>query len=82
MSRRFTTCAGLALLGLGLLLAATAPAAAQDYPYCLMPSSPNGMQSCTFSTFQQCQATASGNNGFCTTNPRYGAPVTRGPVWR
>ena len=82
MSRSFTTSAGLALLGLGLMLAATAPAAAQEYPYCLFPSNPTGFQSCTFSTFQQCQATASGNVGYCDRNPRYGAPVTRGPVWR
>jgi hypothetical protein len=76
MNRRLPTCAGVALLGFGLMLATMARAAAQEYRYCLMPSSQSGMQSCTFSTLQQCQATASGNFGYCVPNPRYGAPTT------
>jgi hypothetical protein len=46
----------------------TAAASAQDYPFCLISCNNGG---CTFSTLQQCQATASGIEGTCAANPNY-----------
>jgi len=45
-----------------------AAASAQDYPFCLVSCNNGG---CTFSTLQQCQATASGIEGTCQANPNY-----------
>ncbi len=45
-----------------------AAASAQDYPFCLNSCNNGG---CTFSTLQQCQATASGIEGTCEPNPFY-----------
>ena len=46
-----------------------APAAAQtrDYPWCV--SSSDGLFDCSYVTYEQCQATASGIGG-CVQNPR------------
>jgi hypothetical protein len=59
---------------LAVLTAATAStlgiaaASAQDYPFCLISCNNGG---CSFSTLQQCQATASGIEGTCAANPNY-----------
>jgi len=45
-----------------------AAVSAQDYPFCLNSCNNGG---CTFSTLQQCQATASGIEGTCQANPNY-----------
>lgn len=48
------------------------PAAARDYPYCIKGKdwlSPVG--DCSFTSYQQCLATASGRFAWCDTNPFY-----------
>jgi Protein of unknown function (DUF3551) len=47
-------------------------ARARDYPFCIKGSdygTPTG--DCSFDTYQQCQATASGREAYCDTNPFY-----------
>lgn len=45
-----------------------------EYPYCLEPSAFT-VGTCTFESFEQCMASASGNVGVCVKNPRYVAPA-------
>jgi Protein of unknown function (DUF3551) len=48
-----------------------APAAARDYPYCLQGRDYGYPGSCQFTSYQQCQATASGTFSYCGLNPRF-----------
>jgi hypothetical protein len=63
----------LALMALSSLIAINStPAAARDYPYCIKGRewlSPVG--DCSFSSYQQCQASASGRLAYCDVNPFY-----------
>jgi hypothetical protein len=49
---------------------ATGARAEVEYPFCLVPSLYT-VGTCTYATYEQCAATASGNSGVCTPNPRY-----------
>jgi hypothetical protein len=64
----------LALAATGLALAGTAPAQAVGtrYPVCIQGNEYPGLSGCTFTSFQQCQATASGRFLTCIANPYYG----------
>jgi hypothetical protein len=72
----------LAVLAIGAVSAInTAPAQARDYPFCIKGQ---GYESyigdCRFSTYEQCQATASGRMNYCDVNPYYqgdAAPTPR-----
>lgn len=61
------------------------PAVARDYPFCIRGSEfggGGGLGDCSFSTYQQCQATASGLDAYCAENPYFNAnaelPISRG----
>jgi hypothetical protein len=43
---------------------------AHDYPYCLQGDNNGIPGDCSYSTYQQCQATASGTTDYCGINPR------------
>jgi hypothetical protein len=59
------------------------PAAAQpDYPYCLQGKQWGYPGLCYFSTYEQCQATASGTNAGCGINPRFAYAPQRPRYWR
>ncbi len=66
-------------LFLGLLaatafaMAGTAPAAAvgSRYPFCIQGDEEPGLSNCSFTSFAQCQATASGRYLTCIANPYY-----------
>jgi len=45
---------------------------AQNYPWCALYR--DGVWNCGFTTFQQCEATRSGNGGFCIQNNTYQPP--------
>jgi Protein of unknown function (DUF3551) len=48
------------------------PAAARDYPFCIKGCDFGaGRGDCSFSSYQQCQATASGRDAYCDVNPYY-----------
>ena len=50
------------------------PAAAQDYPFCIKGCDfGGGAGDCSFSSYQQCLATASGRDATCAANPRFNA---------
>src|SRR5436305_14363441 len=64
----------LALLGAGgLAIALAAPAAAVGtrYPFCIQGDDQPGLSNCTFTSYEQCQATASGRRLWCIANPYY-----------
>lgn len=61
----------LTLMAAGISVAASAmPAAAYDYPYCLQGRQMGIPGECSYQTYEQCQASASGRNAFCNINPR------------
>ena len=45
-------------------------AKAQDYPYCLSGRNEGSPGDCSYSTYAQCEASASGREGVCGLNPR------------
>lgn len=50
------------------------PVAARDYPYCIKGCDFGaGRGDCSFSSYQQCQATASGRDATCAENPFFNA---------
>jgi Protein of unknown function (DUF3551) len=61
------------LLALGCVNAIDAtPAGARDYPYCIKGCDfGSGLGDCSFETYQQCQATASGLVATCAPNPYF-----------
>ena len=53
----------------------SSPVQARDYPFCIKGAdydSPVG--DCSFDTYQQCLATASGRRAYCDANPFYAYP--------
>ena len=45
------------------------PLAASEYRYCLQGDDYAGAGDCGFTSYQQCQASASGRTAYCGTNP-------------
>lgn len=67
---RKTVLTALALIGAGFAsLAGTAPAAAYDYPWCVQGRGVGYPGDCSYQTYAQCQASASGRNVGCGINP-------------
>jgi hypothetical protein len=66
--------AKLAMLALLAASAATfagsAPAAAGQYTYCLSGAGYGYLGDCSYSSYAQCEASASGRLAYCTANPR------------
>ena len=59
-----------------------APAAAYDYPWCAQGRGVGIPGDCSYQTYGQCMASASGRNLYCNVNPRFAfgrAPYGRGP---
>lgn len=56
------------------VLGMTTPASAQtatNYPFCIQGVDNPGWSGCSFSSFQQCEASASGTESECLSNPWY-----------
>jgi hypothetical protein len=62
----FLTASGLA--GLGAL---PAEAVGTRYPFCITGPEQPGLSNCTFTSYEQCQATASGRQLWCLANPYF-----------
>ncbi|MFL6838478.1 MAG: DUF3551 domain-containing protein [Bradyrhizobium sp.] len=65
--------------------AGSAPAAAYDYPWCAQGRGVGIPGDCSYQTYAQCMASASGRNLYCNVNPRvaFGQQQTRrGRVYR
>ena len=64
----------LALLALAaagaVTMAGPAPAAAYDYPWCIQGGGWGVPGDCSYRTYAQCMATASGRHVYCNVNPR------------
>jgi hypothetical protein len=60
---------------LALVLATSATSAmAGDYAYCIKGCDfGGGRGDCSFSSYQQCQATAAGRDAWCAPNPNFNA---------
>jgi Protein of unknown function (DUF3551) len=62
-----------ALIAIGLMAAIDA-ASAGNLPFCIKGCDfGGGAGDCSFSTYQQCQATASGRDATCAANPYFNA---------
>ena len=68
---RNTTKAMLAVLAAGTVnLAAPTPAAAYDYPWCVQGRGVGIPGDCSYQSYAQCMASASGRAVYCNINPR------------
>jgi len=61
----------LAAGGLAALGATPAAAVGTRYPFCIQGDEQPGLSNCTFTSYEQCQATASGRRLWCIANPYY-----------
>jgi Protein of unknown function (DUF3551) len=61
----------LAAVGLALVGSTPAGAVGTSYPFCIQGDEYPGLSNCTFTSYEQCQATASGRNLQCIENPYY-----------
>jgi hypothetical protein len=59
----------VAMLAAGAL--GSSAAFAQDYPYCLQGRDWGYPGNCQFTSYAQCEATASGTFAYCGINPRF-----------
>ena len=73
----------MALSGAAIVTTITSgPAAAYDYPWCVQGRGVGVPGDCSYQTYGQCMASASGRNVYCNVNPRVAfgrAPYGRGP---
>ena len=63
--------AALTASGLAALCAAPAEAVGTRYPFCIQGDEYPGLSNCTFTSYEQCQATASGRPLTCVANPYF-----------
>jgi hypothetical protein len=68
---RVAVLAGLTASGLAILGTVPAGAVGSRYPFCIQGNDFPGLTNCTFTSYEQCQATASGRFLYCVTNPYY-----------
>ena len=62
------------MLGCAVSAIGTLTAAARDYPFCIKGCDfGSGRGDCSFSSYQQCQASASGRDAYCDANPYFNA---------
>ena len=66
---RYVSLAALALVS--ATMAASSPAAAFDYPYCLQGKQTGIPGDCSYRSYRECQASASGRDAFCNINPAF-----------
>jgi hypothetical protein len=68
---RYIILALLAAGGLAVIGAAPAEAVGTRYPFCIQGNDHPGLSNCTFTSYEQCQASASGRFLYCIENPFY-----------
>ena len=61
----------LAASGLAMVGSAPAEAVGTRYPFCMQGNDAPGLSDCSYTSYAQCQATASGRNLYCIENPYY-----------
>ena len=70
----------VALCGLAVLGARPAEAFGTRYPFCLQGDEFPGLSNCTFVSYEQCAATASGRRLWCIPNPYFAGDSDAPPV--
>jgi Spy/CpxP family protein refolding chaperone len=60
------------------MAAVSTQALAMDYPYCLQGRQTGYPGECSYQSYQQCQASASGRDAVCGINPRVAYNQQRG----
>jgi hypothetical protein len=69
---RHAMLATLALLAAGAAtMAGSGPAAAIDYPYCIQGGGWGVPGDCSYRSYAECIASASGRRVYCNVNPRF-----------
>jgi hypothetical protein len=68
---RHIALAALGALSFALFCAAPAEAVGTRHPFCLQGDEYPGLSACTFDTYAQCLATASGRKVYCIANPYF-----------
>lgn len=68
-----------AVSGLTALGASPANAVGTRYPFCIQGPDQPGLSNCTFTSYEQCAATASGRKLYCIPNPYYAGDSDAGP---
>ncbi|WP_128970595.1 DUF3551 domain-containing protein [Bradyrhizobium tropiciagri] len=68
---RFAASSLLLILTIAGFAASASPASAREFKYCLQGRHWGYPGNCSFATYAQCRATASGTNAGCGVNPRY-----------
>lgn len=69
---RYAKLAMLVLLAAGAgTMAGSTPAAAYDYPYCIQGGGWGVPGDCSYRSYAQCMAAASGRRVYCNVNPRF-----------
>ena len=71
ISMRNLTVALLAAGGLAVVGTAPAEAVGTRYPFCIQGDQYPALSNCSFTSYAQCQATASGRRLWCIENPYY-----------
>jgi hypothetical protein len=61
----------LAASGAAFVVASPAHAVGTRYPFCIQGGEFPGLSNCTFTSYEQCKATASGRYLTCIANPYY-----------
>ena len=61
----------LAVSGLAVIGAAPAEAVGVRYPFCMQGRDVQGLSDCRYTSYEQCQASASGRFLYCVANPYY-----------
>jgi Protein of unknown function (DUF3551) len=59
-----------ALAAGAIMTAGAGPAAAFDYPYCIQGRDVGIPGDCSYRSYAECMATASGRSDYCNVNPR------------
>ncbi|WP_454627992.1 DUF3551 domain-containing protein [Bradyrhizobium cenepequi] len=62
-----------AVAAIAALGSSPAEAVGTRYPFCIQGDEQPGLSNCTFTSYEQCQATASGRFLWCVPNPFYAA---------
>jgi hypothetical protein len=61
----------LAASGLAVVGAAPAAAVGTQYPFCMQGRTVPGLSDCSYTSYEQCAATASGRLLYCINNPYF-----------
>ena len=76
---RYAILALLAAGGLAMVGTAPAEAVGTRYPYCLQGDEVPALSDCSYTSYEQCQATASGRFLYCMENPYFNPGDDYGP---